>query len=199
MKKRLIVLFFAVLILSLSVVANAADVVEKNGDVAVSQKYGVSEIETEETLYSRMNEFWETNKSEIITIATTIGSVASAIILMIKNFKKNNFKLNDALAKSDAVFKSQVKLDKSNVLVEAAVEKLGIAEEQMKDFVTSNKDYIEQLLTVCLNTQEMIMTVCSRSKDIPSQVKDLLDVKFVESARVMKSIESKSTENNSNE
>ena len=131
------------------------------------------------------------HKTEIITIVADVGSLLSLAILTLRNFKKSGRKLDLSTAQTSAIYNSQKELDKSNKLVGEAVNKLDETEHLIKDYTEQNKLSLEQMVKICLNTQEMLITVCSRSNNVPSQVKDLIDVKYIESVKLSRGKEDK--------
>ncbi len=181
MKKILIILLMIVMTLTMALMCYAQD-----------ETYAKESI----TLFSRLEEFWLTHKTEIITIVADVGSLLSLAILTLRNFKKSGKKLDISAAQTNAVYNSQKELDKSNKLVESAVSKLDTAESLIKDYTEQSKMNLEQMVKICLNTQEMLITVCSRSNNIPSQVKDLIDVKYIESVKLSSGEEDKHEQKN---
>ncbi len=190
-KKILLVMMVLFLCALLSINCFASDVVE-------DPVLGTSEKETDNTLVSRLGEFWEEYHSVIVTILADAVTIISMVYLILKNFKKSNAKLDKSQLQSTAVYNSQLKLDGSNKLVEAVASQIAQSSQSMETFVLTEKEKAEQLLNTMLKTQEMLIAIASHIPEMPNQVRDMIDVKYVESINAAKALMNNTTSEVSN-
>ena len=190
-KKILLVMMVLFLCALLSINCFASDVVE-------DPVLGTSEKETDNTLVSRLGEFWEEYHSVIVTILADAVTIISMVYLLLKNFKKSNAKLDKSQLQSTAVYNSQLKLDGSNKLVEAVASQIAQSSQSMETFVLTEKEKAEQLLNMMLKTQEMLIAIASHIPEMPNQVRDMIDVKYVESINAAKALMNNTTSEVSN-
>lgn len=190
-KKIYLILFVMLLAVLLSLQCFAADSVS-------DPELGVSERESNNTLFSRLSEFWEEYHSVIVTILADAVTIISMVYLLLKNFKKSNAKLDKSQLQSAAVYNSQLKLDGSNKLVEAVASQIAQSSQSMETFVLTEKEKAEQLLNTMLKTQEMLIAIASHIPEMPNQVRDMIDVKYVESINAAKALMNNTTSEVSN-
>ena len=134
MRKRIYLVLFVILMIGLLALQCFA------ADTISDPELGVSERESNNTLFSRLSEFWDEYHSVIVSILADAATVVSIIYLLLKNFKKSNAKIDKTQLQSAAVYNSQLKLDGSNKLVETVASQIAQSSQSMEMFVLTEKE-----------------------------------------------------------
>ena len=194
MKKILFIILAMFVAISFVLVCNANQIETDLGVSVREDSTDQAQEQKENTFASRLEEFWNEHSVEIISVLAELASAAVLVLTVLKKFKGSNKKLEISAAQSTAVYNSQKKLDASNKLVENAVEHINKAEERINAaegvinrYIDASKNGLDQIVKLCANTQEMLVSISSRSNEIPSQVKDMIDAKYVESLKIAQS------------
>ena len=185
MKKRLIFIFSLLLILTLFIGVSSA--VETTADDISGEEY---EETASPTLISRVWEFLSTHKEELITIGSAIGTAISIFCVVYRNVK--------AVKKDNSGVKKELQSFGGSLLEMAKAHNLS-AEEFNKlsasyEALLKKEEERDRMLATLVSTTSTLLdiqtTVYANSKNLPSGIKDVINVKY---SKCLKSSENNTT------
>ena len=188
MKKRLIFIFSLLLIFAMFINASFATETVEDEEKGTSYK---ETIEKESpTLFSRILDFINTNKEEIISIGSTIGAVISVIFIVYKNIK--------SVKKDNGGVKKELKTFGGSLLKMAEAHNLSA--EEFNRLTTSYQALLQKeeerdkMLAILVSATSTLLdiqtTVYANSKNLPSGIKDVINVKY---SKCLKTLENNTT------
>lgn len=187
MKKKLIFVFSLILVFSLFLgVCYASSVEDEEKGVSVEE----TETTESPTLISRILDFLKSNKEEIISIGSMIGTaiyIGFIVYKNVKSVKKDNTGVKKEL---NNYGQTLVKMADSYNLSAEEINKLNSSYLEMLAKEEERDRMIATLIATTSTLLEIQTTVYANSKNLPSGIKDLVNVKY---SKCLKTIENNAT------
>lgn len=143
------------------------------------------ESEENPTFFGRLWEFVETNYPEI---AATVGNVITIIMLIVYHVKSKKKLLNIDTATSKQLGTQSEVVDAVNCLIEG----YNTLEKEMSDYNKTEEERYKMVGAMIVQTQavlDILATVYANSKNLPTGVKDLINLKYAKALKLVEDSE----------
>ena len=187
MKKRLIFIFSLLLVFVLFIgVSSAAEIVEYE-----EKGFSYEEVEADSpTLFSRILDFLKSNREEIISIGSMIGTAIYIGFIVYKNVKSVK-KDNTGVKKELKTFGGTLlEMAKAHNLSADEFSKLNASYQALLQKEEERDKMLATLVSATSTLLDIQTTVYANSKNLPSGTKDVINVKY---SKCLKTLENNTT------